>query len=89
MAGFLGMKVVFLEPVSSLDGSYAAKETHDLPEILARQWTALGYCRIAEEPAAPAPVQEVSPEPVATPAPAARQQRFKPLRNRTPEPDLL
>jgi hypothetical protein len=78
------MKVVFLEPVSSLDGSYAAKESHDLPEILARQWTALGYCRIAEEVATAAAVQEVAPESVTT-APNARQQRFKPLRNRTPE----
>lgn len=84
------MKVVFLEPVSSLDGSYAAKETHDLPEILARQWTALGYCRIAEE-VAPAPAPAPAPEPIAAsePAPAARPQRFKAVRNRTPDADLL
>ena len=84
------MKVVFLEPVSSLDGSYAAKETHDLPEILARQWTALGYCRIAEDVSpTPATTPATTPEPVATAAPSARPQRFKPLRNRTPDADIL
>lgn len=69
-----------------MDGSYAAKETHDLPEILARQWAASGYCRIIEQV-----VSEPIPEPATPPepAPAARPQRFKAVRNRTPDADLL
>lgn len=79
------MKVQFLEPVSSMDGSYGPGEIVDLPEILARQWAASGYCRVMVVPAAPAPVAASE----SVPAPAARQQRFKPLRNRTPDADLL
>lgn len=69
-----------------MDGSYGPGEIVDLPEILARQWAASGYCRVMVVPAAPAPAAANEP---ATPAPAARQQRFKPLRNRTPDADLL
>lgn len=66
------MKVKFTQSVSTRDESYGYGCEAELHDLLAAQWTALGYC-VPVQAAAPAPIAPVELE---APAPTlARKQR--------------
>ena len=63
------MQVTFTTPVSSVDHSYATDTEYELPELLASQWIACGYCEAVEA------VEAVPATPVKKKSATARRPR--------------
>jgi hypothetical protein len=72
------MKVKFTQSISTRDESYGYGQEAELPDLLAKQWTTLGYCVAVHTPAQVPTAPEVQPLPVEPEAPApvlSRKQR--------------
>jgi hypothetical protein len=72
------MKVKFTQSISTRDESYGYGHEAELPDLLAAQWTALGYCVPVQAPAQVPAAPEIQPLPIEPEAPApvlSRKQR--------------
>lgn len=80
------MKVRFVQSVSTAQDSFGFGQTHDLPDLLASQWVAAGYCVALE---APKPSKAEPVETPAEPTPEPPKRRTRKSAKAEHEPDLM